>query len=652
MKTKLLFILIVFLLAKSVFTQTDFDSALSSLNDKPDSTKIKKLNELALHLRGFNPQLAIRFANTAKEIAEKSDHKELLAESINLIGVIYRNMGDLTIAMRHHQQALRIANECQDRTQIAYSYNNIGVVHRQASNYNLAFENVITAIRIFEGIGNQNGLAYAYVNLGNIFYDQNIFSEALKYYDKILAIREKQKDTIGLGQVLGLIANTYSKMNKTQEALNTYFQVEKICTQSQNKRGLAQTWNGIAKILSGQQKYNDAIEYRKKAADLFKDLNYVDETVITEGQLGILLAKTRNWGLGQKYINDALSFEPKIKSLEIRTELYRMSGEYYEIINRNDSSLHYYKKYMALKDSALFNANIAKFAETEALYLNEKTMRENQILSKDIEANKKQTIYLVLIILLVISLATGTYLRFRSIGRTNKKLNELNAMKDTFFRIIAHDLKSPFNAVFGYLSIMKCNYQNLSDEEKLFFINSIDGAVFKSYQLLEQLLLWSRSNTGKLKFNPVDIDIEKIINENIQLISPTAIQKEIQLEFHSAGSIIIKADEEMIKTVIRNLISNSIKFTNPGGKIEAATEIRQKQLYITIKDNGVGMTAEQSSNLFRIDKAASTTGTKGEQGTGLGLIICKEFIDKHNGKIFVESTKGAGTKFTIILPLP
>lgn len=645
-------LIIFFLFAvNSVLAQADFDSVISSLENKPDSIKIKKLNELSLKLRGQNPQLAIRLASTAKDIGEKGNCKTYLAESFNIIGVVYRNLGDLTVAMRYHQQALIIAKEMKDRVQIAYSHNNISVVHREASNYTLAFEDAISAIRIFEQLNDNQGLAFTYINLGNIFTEQNIYNEALKYYQKALEIRRIQKEPIGLGQALGLIANTYFKLNKTKDALDTYFETEKICNQTENKRGLAQTWNGIAKVLTLQNKFNVAIEYRKKSLKLFNELQYIDESVITSGQLSILYAKTKNFSLGQKHISDAVNLNTKIKSRETKIELYRMAGEFYEICHRNDSSLFYYKKYMHIKDSVQYNANVSKFAEIEALYLNDKAIKENTILSKDIEANKHQTIYLILIIFLVIFIAVLTYTRFNSMRETNKKLNELNAMKDTFFRIIAHDLKSPFNAVFGYLSIMKTDYNNLSDEEKLFFINSIDGAIGKSYQLLEQLLLWSRSNTGKLEFNPVELDIEKIINDNIHLLTPVAAQKDITLAHISAGSIKIKADEEMIKTVIRNFVSNSIKFTNPNGKVEVISGMKGKSLLITIKDNGVGMNEEQSKNLFRIDKSSSTTGTKGEQGTGLGLIICKEFVDKHNGKITVESVKGEGTKFTISLPL-
>lgn len=645
------FLFVIFLIfVNSAFSQTDFDSAIINLRDKPDSVKIRSLNEYSLKLRGVKPALSLRFAETAKDIAEKGGYKSLLAESINMIGIFYRIKGDLTKAMTYHQTALSLAKEVPDKIQIAYSYNNISFVYNEVGNYSSALENVVASIKIFEEMKFDDGLAFAFINFGNIYYNQRIFPEAIKIFQRALEIRKRKNDSEGIGQVLNSIAHAYIKMNKEKEALDTYFEAEKYFLESNNKRGLGLVWNGIARILTSRNDLPSAIEYRRKSLDLFNQLGFIDELVVTNGQLGILYAETKNQFLGNKYIQNALKLLPQIKSPEIKSELFRMAAEFYEKTNNNDSAFYYYKIHMQIKDSIQTNSNISKFAELEALYLNDKIMSQNRVLLKDAEASKKQNLYLVLIITLVIFLAIGTYSRSRSVRSTNKKLNELNGMKDTFFRIIAHDLKSPFNAVFGYLSIIKSDFKNLSSEEILYFINSIDGAINKSYQLLEQLLMWSRSNTGKLEFAPRDINLSKLINETINLLLAPANQKGINLEFQEKDEIVIYADEEMIKTVIRNLISNGLKFTRTGGFVRVIVIKEHKNVLITVLDNGIGMTEDQRKNLFRIDKSSSTTGTKGEQGTGLGLIICKEFVEKHKGKITVESSKGEGTSFIVQLP--
>lgn len=645
------FVIFVFFISSSVLAQTDYDTAVNNLQNKPDSIKIKLLNNYCLKLRGKNPQLALKYAFTAREIAEKNNYKNLLAESVNLIGVVYRNLGDLANAMTYHQNAIKIATEAKDTIQIAYSYNNISVIYRETSNYALALENAITALKIFEKINFEDGIGFTAINIGNIYKNQNLFNEALKNYKSALEIRIKQKYPDEIAHVLTYIAFVYSKLGNYNEALNTYFEAEKSYKQIDNKRGLGEVWNGIAQILENKNDLAVALEYRHKALDMFKELGYSDEYALTCGNISVLLAKNKNYGIGRSYVYEAVKLIHRTKSSETTAELYKLIAQYYEKANVKDSALYYFKLHLQLKDSVQYNTNLFKFAEMEALYRNEKIMRENMLLSKDVDSNKRQTLYLILIIALAVFIVIGTYTRFHSMKVTNKKLNDLNAMKDTFFRIIAHDLKSPFNAVFGYLSILNSSYKELSDEDKLDFLHNIEGAVSKSYQLLEQLLLWSRSNTGKLKFNPVPINLSQIINENIQLLFPTAEQKQIILKYICDDDSNIYADEEMIKTVIRNLISNSIKFTKTDGIITIHQKKETKFIAVYITDTGVGMTEEQCNNLFRIDKTSSTTGTKGEQGTGLGLLICKEFIDKHKGSINVLSTKGEGTTFIIKLPI-
>jgi len=224
-------------------------------------------------------------------------------------------------------------------------------------------------------------------------------------------------------------------------------------------------------------------------------------------------------------------------------------------------------------------------------------------------------------------------------------------MKDTFFRVIAHDLRAPFNTIFGLTDILLEDFRSLSEAEKIHFIEHISSASKQSYQLLENLLLWARTNTGRMEFNPKEYNLKELVDETVELLSPTANNKHIKILSEISDTVNLSADNEMLKTVIRNLISNSIKFSNEEeGIIKVSAEAKEKIIEIVISDNGVGMPESVQQNLFRIDKSKTTKGTKGEKGTGLGLLLCKEFIDKHHGSIRVESKVNEGTKFIIQLP--
>jgi nitrogen-specific signal transduction histidine kinase len=240
----------------------------------------------------------------------------------------------------------------------------------------------------------------------------------------------------------------------------------------------------------------------------------------------------------------------------------------------------------------------------------------------------------------------------QTLKESEQKLKESNATKDKFFSIIAHDLKSPFNAIIGFSDLLLKNHTKYNSEKLEKLINPINKSAKSTFKLLENLLDWSRSQTGNLKFIPKEISLS-VIFENIRnQTESVAKQKEINLQFELNDNTMIYADEYMVNTIIRNLISNAIKFTPKNGKITVnAKQLEEnKFIQVTIKDTGVGIPKDKIKDLFRIDKDTSTKGTEKETGTGLGLILSKEFVEKHGGKIWVESEIDKGSSFCFTIP--
>jgi len=230
------------------------------------------------------------------------------------------------------------------------------------------------------------------------------------------------------------------------------------------------------------------------------------------------------------------------------------------------------------------------------------------------------------------------------------RLRELNATKDKFFNIIAHDLKNPFNAIVGFSDIL-AEQIRMKDYEKIEkYADVIHASALRAVSLLKNLLDWSRSQTGRIEFTPDYVEMVGLVNEVIKLLSDSAIQKSITITRELPHNAPVIADKDMIATILRNLISNAVKFTNPGGEIVVSVIQKSSELQISVCDDGVGMSKEIIERLFRIDKSISTNGTLNETGTGLGLILSKEFIEKHRGKIWVESEPGKGSKFIFTIP--
>ncbi len=238
----------------------------------------------------------------------------------------------------------------------------------------------------------------------------------------------------------------------------------------------------------------------------------------------------------------------------------------------------------------------------------------------------------------------------RELQEQSKQLRELNASKDKFFSIIAHDLRSPFNSIIGFSEILlenavKKNYDVMEEYSEIILMSSR-----RAMDLLSNLMEWTRSQTGRMDFNPGKVELVQLITGIGQLFHGIAEQKSIGIILEIPESVTIYADQDMLSTVLRNLISNAIKFTYFGGKITVSVQENPEEITVSIRDSGVGMKKEKLEKLFRIDSDSSTLGTNKEKGTGLGLILCKEFIEKHNGKIWVESEFGKGSVFRFTIP--
>ena len=233
----------------------------------------------------------------------------------------------------------------------------------------------------------------------------------------------------------------------------------------------------------------------------------------------------------------------------------------------------------------------------------------------------------------------------------NAELNELNAAKDKFFSIIAHDLRNPFNAIIGLTDVLLMGLPEQDAEMLERTLHNIQGSSQQAHELLENLLLWARSQTGSMDFNPQPFDLQVKIKEVIELLSVQAAQKNISIRLEENDSLLIKADANMINTVLRNLLTNALKFTPKNGEVRIKFFENNGFYLLIVRDNGVGIPAARIGKLFSIDTSHKTKGTEQEPGTGLGLILCREFVEKHGGRMEVESEPGKGSEFRVLLPV-
>lgn len=644
-------VIILFLIQTTfLFAQANLDSLLKSISNKPDTAKARILNEYAWTNRSKNPHAAFKSTEEALKISKAIDNKNLQARSLNLMGVIYRNLGNYDKSISAYTSALRLAEEVKDSVQIAYSYNNIGGIYRLQGNNSLALEYILKSLNIFEKLGHKEGMSFCTINIGLIYRRQGNFIKALEYLNYTLRLREEINDRPGKALALNLIAEVHFDLGELNSALKYYLEVEKEYKAVDDRKGLAAAWGGIAGVYYEQKNYQKALEYRQKALDLAVKISYLEGQIHNHINLGLIYAQLNNFQKADQEFAQALKLANSMKEIYVQIETYKNFSKYNEMKNNYKDALFYFKKYTTLKDSVMKQTNVALIAEMEARYKTEKAEKEKAVLMKDLELKEKQSNYLMIILLLIIAMVVIIYSRYLAKKVANKKLQELNSVKDTFFRLIAHDLKTPFHAIFGYTDMLKEEYAILSEEDKLRFINSISNAAKQSFQLLENLLMWSQSESGRMEFNPQKLNLKLVILESKELLIPTAQNKNIEITVECDDNLTVNADLQMLTTVFRNLISNAIKFTYPNGKVTIEVFDEPKQVKVLVKDNGMGMDEHTVSKLFKLDQITTYNGTIGEKGTGLGLILCNEFIRLHKGKIWVESQLGKGSTFIFTLP--
>ncbi len=234
--------------------------------------------------------------------------------------------------------------------------------------------------------------------------------------------------------------------------------------------------------------------------------------------------------------------------------------------------------------------------------------------------------------------------------KSEKQLKELITTKDKFFSIIAHDLKNPFNSLLGFSNLLSENYDEYDDAKRIEFINLIENSAQYGFELLQNLLEWARTQTDSISFNPDNLNLNKEITDSIGLVKLNLESKKIEIVTKIDLILMVNADTYMLQTIMHNLLTNAIKFTNKGGRINISANAVNKHIEIKVKDTGIGIRKEDIEKLFRLDLNYTTKGTEGEKGTGLGLILCNEFIKKHGGNISVQSNANEGTEILFTLP--
>lgn len=566
---------------------------------------------------------ALKYYQEAINLAKLLKNKELQAQNLNRLGVYFRNMNLQEDALNLYEQALELSLESGEKSQIGHSYNNIGQMYYYKDYFDEALDYYKQAEQIFIEIDDKNGLGYNYTGMSLVLAELGRYQEALEKIDKAIDLRDK------LGQTRQLMVSKFNKadilmdLGNFYEAENDILKLYDYGINNDKVRAI----NALEKLVELKIKTGDqkaAISYAEMAQEIHQQKPFSESMIRIYQLINQVYFNLGNIEKSQEYQNLLQAERNVIKSEKTKVHLAALTiqkqKEEIEFLSREKDLLDQNEKF---KLFLLFGLIVSLMIITVAYLTVYRALNREKInLAKLYEQNKK-------------------------IENQSKDLEKLNRMKDKIFSILAHDLKGPLNSLSGLVKLIQ--EDNLTQEEFVSYIPLLAENLGNNNILLENLLVWSRSQMNGLEANYTRLNIQSLVQKNIEYLHYSGYYKGQILTNDLDENVWVVADKNMVEIIIRNLLSNALKFTKKSDHINISAYDEHDKLTIRVDDNGVGIMQENLSRLFD-SEFFSTMGTHQEKGTGIGLILTKELVQINNGKIWVESEYGTGSSFYFNLP--
>jgi two-component system sensor histidine kinase/response regulator len=584
-----------------------------------DTDRVMTYYTISRNYWNSNADSALLMGEKGLALAEKAQFTKGIALSYLTMGVAYGIQALYPEALDCHLKALRISEQLGMEGLTGNNCTNIGIVYMNIKDYTRALSYFRRALAIAGHFPAKEGVAYGFINLGEAFAAAGQLDSAIICSRQALRIGDEIHDSTTLSASLNDLGDYYLRNGQPHLALPCLQRALRIATDTRDNDATASAHNSMARALHDLDQYGQSIQY----ADM------------------------------------ALREARTIHASEyIRTAYHTLYTDY-QGLKDFDKALSYRNREISLNDSLYTLEKERQIKGIQATYELEKQQHQLDLISKDRLLKEQQLlrsrIYHWLLIVGITLMAFWTVYLIRSNIRRkemNKRLQELNAVKNKLLSIIGHDLRSPIATLKGLVDLMRQSV--LSPEQIQYFSKQMSDNLEGTSYLLDNLLFWAKSQMEGMQANPTPFNIRPVIEQNSRLMQRRATEKKITLHTDiddASGQLIVRADEIMIDLVIRNLTENALKFSRAGDIVTITATRGQAAISITVRDTGQGIPPEDQQKIFR-SITYTTTGTSREKGSGLGLSLCKELLEKNGGRIDFVSQPGKGTAFTFTLPSP
>ena len=614
---------VVFLLLKSSVLLALFPISFETVQSETaftgsDSVMVNMLNNESWSLRRTDPLKAILIGQKSLNLAREIGYSEGEAKSMNYLGIFYLRLQDSQTASEYFFKTLAFSDSLKIDIEKGYALNNIASCLLFEGEYNQALDYARKSLVLQTQNHNQKGVAYSLLRMSDIF-------NSLQQYDSLLIAAQ----------------SSYVIFKESGMRENALVALKNIGRGWEGKEQYSKALNCYMEIA------NDISVPQEIVLDVYADLLRI---------YNLLKLPDQSIFYGKKWLDEKKGNDVTYKNM---ANSYALKENWKE-------AFHYALLSISAKDSVEKEEKFRQIKNLQILYETRQTEKENTALRSELKTQYLFVATFAFIILLIGLLVLILLSKKNQQARLNKMLNQKNAeistqcvdlevlnhTKDKLFSIIAHDLRGPIGNTSAFLEVLTTNEEEFTKEELLENLILLKNSSKATFKLLENLLTWALAQRGEIIFKPLQNNLFNLVKSNVDLFQSNAENKKIRVINALHSQLIFDFDYEMINTVIRNLINNAIKYTGENGEISISANIIEDAIEISVKDTGIGMDQETAQLLFLTDLNLNRKeGTNGEKGTGLGLIICREFVQKHRGKIWAISECGKGTTIKFTLPL-
>ena len=638
--------------------------ARSKDNFSPNDTLfIDMINKLGRELRYFKTDSLLLLSEQALKFSQSTGFVKGECNSLLGIGDYYSDKGNHEKGISYYQKALSLATEINDAELIVRTQNNLSGEYGYKGDYAKALSGYLEGVELAKVIDDKLMQSIINENIANLYASQKDYEQALDFYKLVKRINEKIGNDIYSAETMSNMASLYADMGNLEYAMFNVNSSITVFEKNEILDWLAYAYEIKGKTYLKENKFKWALYWYKQSEMLHENLED-DRGIIdllngfAEAYLGL-----QNDSLSQQYALNAFEISNKLKFKEGTQKCAKTLFKIHKNRKDFDKALEYHELYQQLSDTLSRNENKKSLTMLKTKIEHDKQKEDLINQNEKALAKQKNYVYAALSILLIFLVVTFLMKRSERIQKKlnkelfaktaelvkhEKELRDSNETKDKLFSIIGHDLRGPIGAFQGLLKLYRD--KEISQEEFLDFIPKLGADIDNISFTLNNLLSWGQTQMNGSVTKPSVIAIDNIVNDNINLLSEIATSKSIKLINQLPSNTMVWSDGNQIDIVLRNLISNALKFTPEKGMITIGAIERTNNWEISVRDTGVGMDKGTLEKLFMINSNYTTYGTNNEKGTGLGLSLCKEMVEKNNGTIWVESIINRGSSFNFTVP--